>query len=101
MRLLRMKVRHLVIAVALAAIASALCAHMIRRDRKLLHTMAQFAVMKATRDLGDLSQFEMTAQWKDGDVQVDFKPEVRGEDGRRYVVGFIGEILSAQPLPGR
>ena len=100
MRLPRMTVRHLMIVVGVAAVASALYAHKIKHDRSLLHTTAKFAVMKARRDLGDLSEFEMTAQWKGDNVQVDFKPEVRGEDGRRYVVGFIGEILSAQSLPG-
>jgi len=61
--------------------------------------MAQFAVDKARSEAGDRSGFDITATWHDGNVQVDFRPKHPGREGRRYLVGFIGEILSAQPLP--
>ncbi len=99
MRLPRMTVRHLMIGAALGAIASALYAHTIKHDRSLLITMARFAVLEARRDLGDLSEFDTTARWEGSNVQVEFRSKDLGQEGRRYLVGFIGEILSAQPLP--
>ena len=99
MQLPKMTVRQLMVVVGLAGITFGIYSHNERHNHDLLITLSEFAVDKARNELGDLAGFDITARWLGGHVQVDLKPKNRGQEGRRYLVGYIGEILSAQRIP--
>ena len=98
-RLPLMTLRSWMAVVALAAAVFVVVAEIGRRDQEFLEVLTSFAILEARRDLGDLSQFEVTAKWVGGNAQIDFVPRIPHRRGKRYLIEpFLGEVRSTQPL---
>jgi hypothetical protein len=90
------------IGVACAAIVFAQLAYRRHFNRQLLHGHAQFALIRANYELGDLSCFDVEARWVGNNVEVDFIAKTPGDVGKGYLVSVCtrhGEVVSIEPLP--
>lgn len=101
----RLSVRMMLVAVAIAAIASAIATRIKRSNEATLRSLVVNARFQARAELGDLSDFDVTCQWTgDYAARVDFHPKdgtIR--EGRSYHVdscscGMKMKITSS-PLP--
>jgi hypothetical protein len=84
----RFSLRIMLFAVAIAASASAIGARMKRDDEATPRSLVFNATLQAKRELGDLSEFDVTCQ-RSGHyrAQVVFRPKGEGtKEGRSYCV---------------
>jgi hypothetical protein len=97
--------RMMLLIVVVAAIGSAFGAWIERGSEARMKHYVFDATLQAERDLGDLSAFVVTSEWKGDDAQVDFrtKDPSRKPQGKRYLVhkcfcGLDVEVKTS-PLP--
>jgi len=103
----RFTVRWMMVAVGVVGIGLAIGAKVKQGNEATLRYLVFNATWDAKRDLGDLSEFDLTYEWTGtrNCAQVDFRPkhEKRIREGRRYLVTScccgVDVTVKAMPLP--